>query len=282
VRGDPPLERIAAALEGIEQRQKEQLLAQAQKTVDDNRREFVALVTIGVTALLVVVSASNIATRFGPFAQNLKDYQPLVAVGLTILVATVYRAFQLRVIPLELVVGLGLGVMVAAALTLWPIVHSTWIGGVLAGLFFVLAFALLANVKWDFGAERAAAISTTVILLILWAAGLITVNFGGANWLKLGFVGETLLTIDSAFPRLVMLDVLGSAAAGLAFFFLYRRWRFFRESVIKVGDVFDVDSHDEDLFGAFVATSLVIVVMIVLVSNDPLTGFAHVHWLVFG
>jgi hypothetical protein len=288
VGGDPAedaLQRIAATLEGIDRRQKEEADARAEKTAEDNRRESIALVTIGITALLVVLSASNVASRFAPFAQQLKDYQPFFAIGLTIVVALIYRAFQLRVIALEIVVGLCLGVMVVAGLTLTPALHSGPISAALFLAFAGLTYWLFRSVKWDFGAERAALITICVVLLILWGAGLITTSVGGAAWLQIRFVGQVLLIIDSAFPKLALLDVLVSAATVLLLLGLFWRWTPFRRFLLEVMTIFDVETHDRDhenVVGWVLATAVGFTVMLGLVSNNPFTGIAHMPWPLVG
>jgi hypothetical protein len=203
---------------------------------EDRRRERAALLTIGFTLILIVLSASNVASRVAPFAGQLKDYGPLVAVGVTIMAAMVYRAFQVRAIPLELVIGTCMGIMIAVALTLLGAnVQNGSVAFLILSVAILVALAIFDTIKWDFGrAERAAIISTLLVLLILWATGLIKVTLGGHSWLKVEFVGQTLMTVDSSFPLLAALDLLTAAVCGLLLAILYWRWSAFQKFVLQV------------------------------------------------
>ncbi len=268
------LERIAVALEAIDVRYQAEIQARDARIKTDSQREFVAIVTLAITALLAIASASSFAARFGPFAQQLKDYQPLVVVGLTVLIAVVYRAFQLRVIPLEMIVGIGFGLIVVAASTLAPSIHPSWISFVLFGAIGIAALYVFSKIKWDFGAEIAAVISIGVLLVILGVAGFITVKVGGSNWLQVGFLGQTLLLIDSAFPKLVVLDFVAVTTPIIVFSQLCFHWGAFRNLFFKSPQLDDATR----VRIMSVSSAILVGGLMAVITNNPLDRFAHMPW----
>jgi len=130
-----------------------------------------------------------------------------------------YRAFQVGLIPVEIIVAVGLGEMAVAVMTFWsaPAVRGSAIGSLIPVAFVFVATVIVLATQPHVNSWVAYVLSTAVVIAMLWFANLLVIASHGSEWLRISFAGQPLLIVDSSFPILIVIDSVFSVAVGSVF-----------------------------------------------------------------